>query len=132
MTNKGAQIYFGENLSDYVITGAKQDEFNYARQGVSDSQTRYTGKDGVKLSNIFRKAAFALKFRDFNLFVSGQVGLELEDPDGARHPRPGAQARAVPQLRRRPVPGGGRRPDAVGSRRLHHLRPVPVLPERVR
>jgi hypothetical protein len=73
LSNQGAQIYFGENLNDYVITGAKQDEFNYARQGVSDSQTRYTGKDGVKLSNIIRKAAFALKFTDFNLFVSGQV-----------------------------------------------------------
>ncbi|HZP27998.1 MAG TPA: UPF0182 family protein, partial [Acidimicrobiia bacterium] len=73
LSDKGSQIYFGENLSDYVITDAKQDEFNYARQGTNDAQTRYTGKDGVRLSNIVRKAAFALKFWDFNLFVSGQV-----------------------------------------------------------
>jgi uncharacterized membrane protein (UPF0182 family) len=73
LSSKGSQIYFGERLNNYVITDAQQDEFNYARQGISDSQTRYTGKDGVKLSNIFRKAAFALNFTDFNLFVSGQV-----------------------------------------------------------
>jgi len=71
--NKGSQVYFGEGLENYVIVDAKQSEFDYARQGRSDATTRYDGKDGVGLSNIFRRAAFALRFGDLNPLISGQV-----------------------------------------------------------
>src|SRR5262249_55948942 len=43
------------------------------RSGANDAQTRYQGKDGVALSNIVRKAAFALRFGDLNTLISGQV-----------------------------------------------------------
>src|SRR5262249_41468934 len=69
----GSQIYFGENLSSYVLTGAQSDEFNYQTAGKTDQFTRYHGKDGVVLSNIVRRAAFALRFGDINPLISGQV-----------------------------------------------------------
>jgi hypothetical protein len=59
-----------------VIVNAKQPEFNYAREGVRDSLTRYRGDDGVTLSNVWRRAAFALRFNDVNLLVSGQIRPE--------------------------------------------------------
>ncbi|TMK60566.1 MAG: hypothetical protein E6G60_13220 [Actinobacteria bacterium] len=73
LKGKGAQLYFGENLPGYVIVKAKSDEFNYVRPGQSDAQTRYSGKDGVKVSNIFKRAAFALRFGDINALISGQI-----------------------------------------------------------
>ncbi len=68
-----AELYFGEGLSSYVLVGAKSTEFNYQTAGKTDKFTRYRGKDGVKLSNVIRRAAFALRFGDFNPLISGQV-----------------------------------------------------------
>jgi uncharacterized membrane protein (UPF0182 family) len=73
LSARGAQIYLGEGLGGYVIVDAKQKELNYARQGVSDSLTRYRGKDGVDLSGFLRRAAFALRFSDPNILISGQI-----------------------------------------------------------
>ncbi len=73
LDGQGAELYLGEGLNDYVVTGAKQDEFNFPRQGKRDAQTRYDGADGVDLSNIFKRAAFALRFSDPNLLISGQI-----------------------------------------------------------
>jgi uncharacterized membrane protein (UPF0182 family) len=73
---RGAQIYFGEQQGGYVIVDAKQPSLNYPRQGVRDSLTRYQGKDGVHLSSVLRKGAFALRFSDINLLISGQIRPE--------------------------------------------------------
>ncbi|MFM8303727.1 MAG: UPF0182 family protein, partial [Actinomycetota bacterium] len=70
---RGARIYFGEQQGGYVIVGAKQPEFNYPRQGVRDATTRYSGDDGVGLSGFVRRAAFALRYNDVNIMVSGQI-----------------------------------------------------------
>jgi uncharacterized membrane protein (UPF0182 family) len=70
---KASQIYFAESLGSYVLVDAKQREFNYQRQGITDRFTRYRGEDGVELSNIVRRAAFALRFGDINPLISGQV-----------------------------------------------------------
>ena len=70
---RGNQIYFGEQESNFVVVGARQREFNYPRQGVSDSLSRYGGPDGVALDSIWRRAAFSLRFNDVNLLVSGQI-----------------------------------------------------------
>ncbi len=66
-------LYFGENQPGYALVDAKQREFDYSRPGRADATTRYNGKDGVKLDNIVRKAAFALRFGDINPLISGQV-----------------------------------------------------------
>ena len=73
LSQKGAEVYLGEGLGGYVIVDAKQKELNYARQGVRDSLTRYTGKDGVDLGGFIRRAAFALRFSDPNILISGQI-----------------------------------------------------------
>ena len=67
------ELYFGENLPGYALVDAKQDEFNYPREGKADKTTRYNGEDGVELSNFVRRAAFALRFGDINPLISGQV-----------------------------------------------------------
>jgi len=67
------EIYLGEGLNEYVVVGAKQDEFNFPREGQRDAQTRYDGDDGVELSNLVKRAAFALRFSDPNLLISGQI-----------------------------------------------------------
>ncbi len=65
-------VYFGENLSRYVITSSKQQELSY--QGDDGTQyTEYEGGDGVALSSIVRRAAFALRFGDPNPLISDQV-----------------------------------------------------------
>lgn len=68
-----SEIYFAENLGSYVLTGAEQAEFNYQREGATDRFTRYKGKDGVKLSNFVRRAAFALRFGSLDPLISGQI-----------------------------------------------------------
>ncbi|HEU5306487.1 MAG TPA: UPF0182 family protein [Acidimicrobiia bacterium] len=73
-----SQIYFAENLGSYVLTGAKQAEFNYQRQGATDQFTRYKGKDGVKLSNFVRRAAFALRFGSLDPLISGQINSDTK------------------------------------------------------
>ena len=67
------EVYFGEALDGYSLVDAKQDEFNYPRKGQRNAFTRYQGSGGVELSSLVRKAAFALRFSDINLFISGQV-----------------------------------------------------------
>ncbi len=66
------ELYFGEGLGGYSLVGAKQPEFNYARKN-SNATTRYTGAGGVGLSSWLRRTAFALRFGDQNLLISGQI-----------------------------------------------------------
>ena len=65
-------VYFGEDLSSYVVTGTKQKEINY-RGDTSTVYTKYDGEDGVKADNILKRAAFALRFGDPNLLISKQL-----------------------------------------------------------
>ncbi len=72
------RIYFGESLSDYVIVGAKQSEFDYpqadnAAGAGSDVQTRWTGTSGIRLDTTLSRLLYSLRFRDLNLFISDQV-----------------------------------------------------------
>jgi uncharacterized protein len=68
-----SELYYGENLDDYVLVDAQAREFNYQAAGRRDVFTRYQGDDGVVLSNPIKRAAFALRFGDPNLLISGQV-----------------------------------------------------------
>lgn len=67
------EVYFGENLAGFSLVDAKSREFNYPRKGASNAYTRYQGSGGVELSSWSRRAAFALRFNDFNVLISGQV-----------------------------------------------------------
>jgi uncharacterized membrane protein (UPF0182 family) len=69
------RIYFGELTKDYVIVGTSQDEFDYA-QDVKDATTRFKGAGGIGVSGLWDRILFALRFGDFNLLVSSQIGPE--------------------------------------------------------
>ncbi len=56
-----------------MLVDAQSKEFNYQTQGKTDKFTRYRGADGVQMSNLVRRAAFALRFGSIDPLISGQV-----------------------------------------------------------
>ena len=79
------RIYFGERQSDWIITGARQPEFDYP-VGQSDTTgtptagqtTQWTGTTGIKLDTTLSRLLFALRFRDLNLVISDQVTADSQ------------------------------------------------------
>jgi uncharacterized membrane protein (UPF0182 family) len=74
------RVYFGLNNPsggdvNYVLGNTNQSEIDYPAASASASpvQSTYQGSGGVRLNNFFVKAAFAVRFGDFNLLVSGLV-----------------------------------------------------------
>jgi uncharacterized membrane protein (UPF0182 family) len=65
-------VYFGEGISGYSIVDTKVAEQEAASAG-STKATTYEGLAGVKVSSLLRKTALAIRFGDWNLWVSGQV-----------------------------------------------------------
>ena len=107
-------VYYGEDLSGFTVVNSKQAE-NQPTASQNDSTIRYKGTGGVVASSFLRKAALALSFGSWDLFISqaGRFALARHVP--ARRPRPRAEGRAVPEARRRPVRGRHRRPAGVGA-----------------
>jgi uncharacterized protein len=77
------RIYFGELPTSYVVTGARQDEFDYptgegeATTGDGTS-TRWTGTTGIKLDTTLMRLLFAARFRDLDLLISDQVTADSQ------------------------------------------------------
>jgi hypothetical protein len=73
------RVYFGVNNPnggnvDYVLADTRQPEIDYQATGSQSPQTStYHGTGGVQLTNFLIKAAFAIRFGDFNLLVSDLV-----------------------------------------------------------
>src|SRR5205085_5384607 len=51
-------IYFGENLSGYVLTNTKRQEIDFQNKSGENVTTEYHGKDGIEVGSWLRKAAF--------------------------------------------------------------------------
>ena len=125
------RIYFGERATDYVVVGAKQDEFDYPT-GENDD-----GSDGPvhaldrhdrrhPLDTTLTRLLFALRFRDLNLLISDQITGEQPAPLPPLPGRSPRADRAVPALRQGPVPRRRRRrPPGLHPGRLHDQRPLP-------
>jgi uncharacterized protein len=69
-------IYYGEiyDDSEYSIVNSAQDEIDY--QGEGDQATvrsNYEGEGGIPMSGFIRKLAFAIRERDFNMVLSGDI-----------------------------------------------------------
>ena len=64
------QLYYGENVSGYAITNASREEIDYVQADGQTKFTQYSGSGGVKLDSFIKKAAYGLKFSDWNLVVS--------------------------------------------------------------
>ncbi len=68
------ELYFGELTNHYVIVNTKEPEFDYPKL---DSQTIeptfYQGDAGISLNNFLKKLAFTIRFRDYQILVSGAL-----------------------------------------------------------
>jgi uncharacterized protein len=69
------RIYFGTQTNDYVVVGAKSQEFDYpSSTGTGGDQlTNWSGNSGIKLDTPLSKLLFAARFGDLNLLISDQV-----------------------------------------------------------
>ncbi len=71
------RIYFGEGFSpgSFVFVRTKEPEVDFPLEAGEDTvqYTTYDGDGGVKMGDILRRAAFALRFADFNTLISGQL-----------------------------------------------------------
>lgn len=68
------EIYFGELTSQYIVVNTKEPEFDYPRPNTPDiAPTFYQGKGGVPVGNFLSKLAFMLRFRDYQILVSGAM-----------------------------------------------------------
>jgi len=65
-------VYFGEDFGGYAIVDTEVPE-QQAASDVETEEVRYTGAAGVKVSNIVKRLAFAARFGDWNIVVSGQI-----------------------------------------------------------
>ena len=70
-------VYFGEgtngNFGGYAVVDTKVQEQEASSATGTTRSTQYSGTAGVPVSSFLRKAALALRFGDWNLFVSGQL-----------------------------------------------------------
>lgn len=71
------RVYYGEKTTQYSIVGGPQKELDYSSDKGEQSY-RYEGKSGVKLSNPFNRAAYAVAFGEPQILYSGAIG------DGSR------------------------------------------------
>ena len=65
-------IYFGELSNDYVVVNTNTDEFHYP-EGDDNISNRYDGTGGINLGSLFRRLLFSLRFRSYEILVSGQL-----------------------------------------------------------
>lgn len=67
-------VYFGEVLAPgaYSVVKTRQRELDFALADRTQT-TRYAGRAGVQMSGPLRRLAFAWRFRDVNLLVSGLI-----------------------------------------------------------
>ncbi len=65
-------IYFGEGPATYSIVNTEQEELDYTAPEGNET-TVYSGKAGVPLEHLARRLAFAWRFRDVNLAISGLI-----------------------------------------------------------
>jgi hypothetical protein len=67
------RIYFGESEDvPFVVVNTKESEVDYP-SGEKLQTTNYKGIGGVQVKGILRRAAFAWRFRDFNVLISGAI-----------------------------------------------------------
>ncbi len=66
------EIYFGELSNDYVFVNSRAQEFDFP-QGEENVFSEYQGEGGVKIDNLFKKAAFALHFGSLKIFLSNDL-----------------------------------------------------------
>jgi len=71
------EIYFGELTNHYIVVNTKEPEFDYPRAETETLEpTFYKGEAGIPLGGFLRRLAFMLRFRDYQILVSGALTPE--------------------------------------------------------
>src|SRR5437016_5477520 len=122
-------LYYGENLEGYAIVKTQQREVDFPQQNGTNKTSTYRGTGGVVMDSVFKRAALALRFGDYNAFISGFItnksrALYVRDIR--------ARVRKVaPFLRydQRPISGADegpdwQEPDVLGAGRVHRDEPL--------
>lgn len=66
------EIYYGELETEPVYVNTRATEFDYPL-GDENAYTHYKGKGGVQLSSYLTRLAFAIRFGDLKLLLSGDI-----------------------------------------------------------
>lgn len=72
---KQGGIYFGEYHSDYSVVATGQRELDYGQEE-GNRYTKYSGKGGVPIDSVVDRLAFAWRFRNVNLLISGLINKD--------------------------------------------------------
>lgn len=76
LTEDGSRVYFGETYDPgrpvIVRTGSDPQEIDYPLPA-GTAFNEYDGDAGVELDNLFKRIAFAFRYRDLNLLISNQI-----------------------------------------------------------
>lgn len=67
------EVYYGENTRDYVVVNSAIEEFSYPTETGIPVYQQYEGEGGVPINGFLRQLAYAWKFRDLNLLISGEI-----------------------------------------------------------
>ena len=71
------RVYFGETYQEgrpvIVKTGNEPQEVDYPLADEGTAYNEYAGDAGVTLDSIWKRIAFAFRYRDLNLLISGEV-----------------------------------------------------------
>lgn len=71
------EVYFGTRVSEYALIRTTETEFDFPR-GDDNAETRHDGGAGVNMGNMLARLAFAVRFRDGNLLLSGAIRPDTE------------------------------------------------------
>ncbi|HBA86467.1 MAG TPA: UPF0182 family protein [Geobacter sp.] len=66
------EIYYGELSNDYVIVKTKVPEFSYPT-ATGNVNTTYSGKGGVAVDSLLKKAVFAARFKTEKILLSSDI-----------------------------------------------------------
>jgi uncharacterized membrane protein (UPF0182 family) len=69
------RIYFSDRAEgDHVIVATNEPEVDFpVGEGGETRKTQYDGAGGIELGGIFKRAAFAMRFGEVNVLISGQL-----------------------------------------------------------
>jgi len=68
------RVYFGEQETSYAIVGGRQAELDYPNQSqTGQANTTYRGGGGVPVGSLLNRMLYAIKFREFNIALSGAI-----------------------------------------------------------
>jgi uncharacterized protein len=64
------ELYVAEDFEGFAIVGTTRNELAFLDEDGGTEEFRYDGREGVNIGSFTRRAAFALRFADWNVMVS--------------------------------------------------------------